>query len=290
MNIGAAARAMANFGCDDLVVVDPYEPVWRETLSAVGAEAVVLKARSVRTPEEAVGDCQVVLGTTANRTRRPDRPVVRLPDLGAFLDEHGVKGSRRIALLFGSEKTGLSAKVLDLCSACLTIPTSAGTPSMNLSHAVAVCCYELAEKHTGGPVREASMATADSREQLVRHVLELFDAAGYLSHESPARKTQMIRRGAWSRAWSCGTPVVAGVLTCRVRPLGLLCVVRLFVSRQAHGRAGTRASNFVPARWDTILFGWPAFCGRVEELNFTLLRFPFAACQAPTGWGKVELQ
>lgn len=194
VNIGAAARAMANFGFEDMVVVNPYEPVWRETKSAVGADAVVSKARAVNTLEEAVRDCQLVLGTTAVRTRRLKRTVVRLPELASFLDKSGAQDTSRIALLFGPEKTGLSEEYLEQCNAFVTIPTTSATPSMNLSHSVAVCCYELSKKDFGFPSKDVPLATVENRELLAKHALRLFDAAGYLSQEQPSQKMKRIRQ------------------------------------------------------------------------------------------------
>src|ERR1051326_5259052 len=92
LNIGAAARAMANFGFSDLVVVKPYAPAWRETVSAVGAEKLVLEAKAVNSLDEAVGDCSWVFGTTTARRRNLRRPLVRLPDLPDFLKKK--KGGR----------------------------------------------------------------------------------------------------------------------------------------------------------------------------------------------------
>ncbi len=194
LNIGAAARAMANFGFDDLAVVDPHEPIWRETTSAVGAEALVRKAKVFKTLEDAVGDCHLVLGTTAVRGRKMHRPVVRLPDIKSYLEKFGIGKAARVAVVFGPEKTGLSEKYLELCNACLTIPTSAATPSMNLSHSVAVCCYELSQKNFGFPSSDVSLASSTDRERLVKNALELFDAAGYMRLELPDQKLKNIRQ------------------------------------------------------------------------------------------------
>jgi tRNA/rRNA methyltransferase len=193
LNIGAAARGMANFGLDDLVVVKPYAPVWRETVSAVGAEKLVLDARAVSTLEEAAGDCDLVLGTTAVRDRNLSRPVVRLPDLAAFLAE---RRPERTAILFGNEKTGLSNAYLEKCHAYLTVPTAPVQPSMNLSHAVSVVCYELARARAdlGVPARGTPPADADSVDQLVKHALELFKAADYLPFVTSRKKTEKVRR------------------------------------------------------------------------------------------------
>jgi TrmH family RNA methyltransferase len=156
LNIGAAARAMANFGFSDLVVVEPHEPVWRETRSAVGAEGIVRSARAVPGLKEAIADRTVVIGTTSGSRRNLDRELIPLDELGEWLRDGAGKvmrgGSaragkgtrRRAALLFGSEKTGLSNDCLSHCHALLRIPTTPDCPSMNLGQAVALCCYELA--------------------------------------------------------------------------------------------------------------------------------------------------
>ncbi len=143
-NIGAAARAMANFGLDDLVVVDPYEPVWRETVAAVGGERVMSGARKMPL-EEAVAGCAAIVGATTARRRRVDRPLLILPRLPGFLRKR-LGDSGRAAILFGSEKTGLSRAALERCAAWLKIPTTPEFPSLNLSQAVAVVAYELARK------------------------------------------------------------------------------------------------------------------------------------------------
>lgn len=197
LNIGAAARAMSNFGFSDLAVVKPYAPVWRETVSAVGAERLVLQARAVHSLDEAVGDCQIVFGTTTTRRRRLERPLVRLPDLPAFLRKHGPKAGH-VAILFGPEKTGLTNRYLERCHYILTVPTDSKCPSMNLGQSVATCCYELSRPNRRlGPrsaARESPPATVGQMRQLVRHAMQVFEAADYLSFLSPSEKTRKIRR------------------------------------------------------------------------------------------------
>jgi TrmH family RNA methyltransferase len=141
LNIGAAARAMANFGLADLVVVDPYEPVWRETRSAVGAEELIRAARCVRTLPEALEGPTLVVGTTAGSRRALPQELMSLTELPAWV--RGKRKHRRVAMLFGPEKTGLSNEHLSFCHALVRIPTSPDCPSMNLGQSVAVCCYEL---------------------------------------------------------------------------------------------------------------------------------------------------
>src|SRR5580700_2085741 len=107
LNIGAAARAMANFGFSELVVAKPYEPTWQETRSAVGAEDVVTSARAVPTLLEAVADAVLVIGTTSGTRRHLNRELVLLGDLPAWIESRMEAGKSRrkpvlkAALLFG---------------------------------------------------------------------------------------------------------------------------------------------------------------------------------------------
>ena len=101
LNIGAAARAMSNFGFRRLRVVNPYAPAFREARSAVGASSVLADAEKYTSVAEAVADCTLVVGTTAVRHRQLHHPLRRLED-GARLIRKRL-GTSRVALLFGSE-------------------------------------------------------------------------------------------------------------------------------------------------------------------------------------------
>jgi len=142
LNIGAAARAMSNFGFTDLRVVHPYDIAFREARSAVGAGEVLNSAREYPTVAEAVADCSLVVGTTAARNRKLDQTVRALKEGAGLLGEAIRSG--RAAVLFGSEKRGLSNRDLNYCHWLLRIPTREDHPSMNLGQAVAVCLYEIA--------------------------------------------------------------------------------------------------------------------------------------------------
>jgi len=199
LNIGAAARAMANFGFRDLVVVAPFAPTWREARSAVGAEDVVKSARAVGDLLEAVGDANVVIGTTSGSRRTLDRDLIPLPELPAWLARSGPKRARA-ALLFGSEKHGLSNEHLSFCHALVRIPTSAETPSMNLGQAVAVCCYELAraravaQRPLSSRLFLSDPANLHSLEHLFGRVVRVLDAAGYLKPKSRSATLIKLRR------------------------------------------------------------------------------------------------
>jgi tRNA C32,U32 (ribose-2'-O)-methylase TrmJ len=226
LNIGAAARAMANFGFRQLVVVEPYEPVWQETRSAVGAEEVVQSARRVDRVQEAVGDCTLVIGTTAGSGRNLDRDPVALNHLPVWLEsrynaEHGrvrqvghepgpedsktwpaaPAASEHAALLFGSEKTGLSTDVLSYCHALVRIPTAGECPSMNLGQAVAVCCYELARAGAvaaavppAATVHVSAPANIQSLDHVFERVVRVLDHVGYLKPKSRDATLIKLRR------------------------------------------------------------------------------------------------
>lgn len=153
LNIGAAARAMANFGFSRLAVVAPYEPHWREAQSAVGAEELLKNARSTQSLAEAVADCTLVAGTGTLTYRKPEQRVVTLPELAPLVRAELVRGGR-VAVVFGPEKHGLTREDLAHCHVLVEIPTDAGQPSMNLGQAVAVCLYELAVR--GLPVEDSA--------------------------------------------------------------------------------------------------------------------------------------
>lgn len=175
-NIGAAARAMKNFGLLELVVVAPYPPVWNEAVSAVNAEDVLRNATVVGTLSDAVADCTLVVGT-ADRTRVEQKGNIYTPaDLSREL--HGV--DRRLALVFGQEKHGLTNDDLSYCHRVMSIPTQADCPSMNLGQAVAVCSYELQRSSTPKEARPtveaaASLGTVETALRLALDVLRRID-------------------------------------------------------------------------------------------------------------------
>jgi tRNA/rRNA methyltransferase len=145
LNIGAAARAMANFGFSRLAVVAPFAPNWREARSAVGAPELLQEAKESTTLGKAVANCTLVVGTGSLTYRKPEQPVVQLPDLAPLVQQELKRGGR-VAVVFGPEKHGLTREDLSYCHLLIEIPTDTRQPSMNLGQAVAVCLYELASR------------------------------------------------------------------------------------------------------------------------------------------------
>ncbi|HUL32635.1 MAG TPA: RNA methyltransferase, partial [Candidatus Eisenbacteria bacterium] len=141
LNIGAAARAMANFGFSRLRVVNPYEVAFREARSAVGAAPLLESAEEHSSVSEAIADSLLVVGTTSVGHRELQHSIRRL-EYGARLILRALARGP-VALLFGSEKFGLSNEDLSHCHWLMRIPTVSQDLSMNLGQAVALCLYEL---------------------------------------------------------------------------------------------------------------------------------------------------
>jgi TrmH family RNA methyltransferase len=191
LNIGAAARAMSNFGFFHLRVVNPYELAFREARSAVGASPILSAAEEFHSVAEAVADCTLVIGTTAVGNRELQHPVKPLEPAARLIRKR--LASSRVALLFGSEKRGLSNEDLSHCHWLLRIPTREDHRSMNLGQAVAICLYELArDPRASVPLEKRPAATADHLERITTVLLEALRASGYLKSPpaaSPKRRS-----------------------------------------------------------------------------------------------------
>ena len=196
--MGAAARAMSNFGFCKLRVVRPYEIAFREARSAVGAEELLARAEEYETVPEAVADCTLVVGTTAAKQRGLRHSLYALKD-GApiLLKELSRANSEQsnVAILFGSEKRGLSNEDLSHCHWLMHIPTGEQQPSMNLGQAVAVCLYELVrERGRLVSPRLAESASSGDLERLTELLLQALQASGYMDSQSTDTRDENLRR------------------------------------------------------------------------------------------------
>ena len=208
LNIGAAARAMSNFGVRHLRLVRPYEVAFREARSAVGAAEVMAGAVEFKTVAEAVADCRLVVGTTAAGRRELQHELRRLEVGGRAIRKQLAKGP--VALLFGSEKRGLSNDDMSHCQWLMRIPTRGEHGSMNLGQAVAVCLYELARAGkvsdgeggsaesamtSGAAAREAKVnVRAGDLERITKLLFEVLDASGYVKPRIAAATEEKLRR------------------------------------------------------------------------------------------------
>lgn len=193
LNIGAVARAMSNFGFSRLRLVNPYEVAYQEARSAVGASQLLASAEEFATVAAAVEDCTLVVGTTAAQNRNPQQPLRRL-EYGARLIRRRL-ASEPVALLFGSEKFGLSNEDLAHCHWLMRIPSRPEHGSMNLGQAVAVCLYELIRDPRTARIapEKPKAATAQVQEALTRILLDVLEESGYVHHPVEASTQRKIR-------------------------------------------------------------------------------------------------
>lgn len=193
LNMGAAARAMLNFGFSRLWLVRPYDVAFRAARSAVGAAEVLERARVTQDLAEALGGASLVVGTSGVESRSQHHVQRLLPEGSHALRTH--LKSREAALLFGSEKHGLANEALSYCDWVISIPTDENCPSMNLGQAVAVCCYELARHAKAIPALQTpASATAAQRDRIVETLLPVLDQSGFLKPGARRAQTEKIRR------------------------------------------------------------------------------------------------
>jgi tRNA/rRNA methyltransferase len=149
-NIGAAARAMANFGLSRLRLIKPRDgwPNLQAQRSASGADRVLDDAVLFDTLESAIADCTLVLATTA-RAHDQAKPVIGPDEAAAFLAPH-VAAGERVAVLFGRERYGLENAEVALADRIVTFPINPAFASLNLAQAVALVAYEWFKLASGG--------------------------------------------------------------------------------------------------------------------------------------------
>ncbi len=194
LNIGAAARAMSNFGVFELRLINAYNVAFLEAKSAVNASKILINAREFPTIAEAVADCSLVVGTTSIGNRALEHPLRRLETGGKIIAKK--LASAPVALLFGSEKFGLSNEDMSHCHWLMRIPTREEHGSMNLGQAVAVCLYEIIRnpavvRAKPEPKRAAS---ADEMERVTALLEEVLEHSGYVHARVEGSTRMKIRR------------------------------------------------------------------------------------------------
>jgi len=194
LNIGAVARAMSNFGVHRLRLVNAYSVAFRDAKSAVGAAQLLRDAEEFQTVADAIADCALVVGTTAVHNRVLLHPLRQL-GAGSGSAIRKQLRSTRVALLFGSEKYGLSNEDFSHCHWLLHVPTESDHISMNLAQAVAVCLYEIArQKAVKAPKQKRKPATAGQNEQIANILLEALHISGYVKPGNDAVSEKKVRR------------------------------------------------------------------------------------------------
>lgn len=192
-NIGSVARAMKNLGLHHLVLVNCQTELSEEAYSlACGADDILRQCRQAASLKEALADYELSVGTSSRTVSWI--PTVYQP---AQLAEHllPLAANRKVALIFGPERTGLTNEHLQYCQWLATIPTSSEYESMNLSHAVAIVAYELYRQyafHSAG--RSLDLASHKQLEDFYHHLQQALEAMGFLDKISAPRIMATLRQ------------------------------------------------------------------------------------------------
>ncbi|MFL5331040.1 MAG: RNA methyltransferase [Gemmataceae bacterium] len=185
-NIGATARVMRNFGLNDLVLVAPVaDPSSHEAKQrSTHGEPILNSARKFATLVEAVGDCRLVVGTSARsggliRGGMTATPEQVIPHMLRHISE------RPVTLVFGPERNGLTNDEITKCDHLIEIPANPEYPALNLSHAVAICLYELCRQAMSwsSPKVPDPVASHDERERMYAHLRSGLEAIHFLYDE-----------------------------------------------------------------------------------------------------------
>lgn len=219
-NLGAAARAMKTMGFEKLRLVDTCSHLSAEALArSSGANNVLQSAQTFNSLQDAIADCQVVIGTSA-RARQLSVPLKSCRDIASELAEDPV--DQQIAMVFGQERSGLSNESLDLCTRLLRIPCNPDFSSLNLGSAVQVVAYELSQalhsvpqgapvpipgkwKGTDAAVDTAAVdaagtdlndapANSESMEHFFAHLDRVMVDTGFLNPDNPRLLRRKVRR------------------------------------------------------------------------------------------------
>ena len=191
-NIGSVARVMKNMGIGRLILVDGCSPFHPNAYKlASGAEDMFERAEEVSSLREAISDIGWVVGTTSRRGKER-KPLLTPRDLVKKLVPLSMKNS--VALVFGPEREGLTNEELFLCHFYVSIPSSTAFPSLNLSQAVLILCYEIFQSSPtigGGPLQ---LAKAEELGKMFDHMERTLIDIGFLDDKDPTRIMRVLRR------------------------------------------------------------------------------------------------
>lgn len=197
-NIGSTARAMKTMGLSNLRLVAPKLPIdeQAEALSA-GAKDVLDKAQTFATFDEAIADCQLVVGTSA-RLRHLQSTLIEPRACGELAVNRAMQG--KVAVVFGRERVGLTNEELLKCHYHLNVPTNPEYGSLNLAMAVQIASYEirmawlaLQKKSENQPLTEAkTYPTAEALEHFFAHTERLYTELGFIRNEAVMLKLRRL--------------------------------------------------------------------------------------------------
>ena len=196
-NIGATARAMKNMGILDLALVEPKEfPSDVATFRSKAAKDILEKASVHISLEEAISECELVVGTSA-RGRTVPWPVLNPREAAEEMHKSSLNG--KVAIVFGREDRGLTNEELGLCNFHVHIPSDPEYSSLNLSQAVQILAYEirlsyLKDRHVNEEYWDVELANNEQTERLINHMDELMQEVDFYNVENPRKLLVRVRR------------------------------------------------------------------------------------------------
>lgn len=220
-NIGSTARAMKTMGLNRLYLVNPkYFPDGQAKSLAVNATDVLDMAVVTGSLEEAIADCQFVIGVSG-KERALSQQVMTVRQ--AAQEVHGIAGTQQVALVFGTEMSGLSNAEADRCQVLATIPANPEYTSLNLAQAVQIMCYEVRMAITEGTLhfdeKPVELASQDDLERFYAHLQEVLTQIGYINPRAPKKLFERLRRlYARTRLEKEEVNLLRGILTLTEKP------------------------------------------------------------------------
>ncbi len=220
-NIGSTARAMKTMGLSRLYLVNPkYFPDGQAKSLAVNATDVLDSAVVTSSLEEAIADCQFVIGVSG-KERSLSQQVMTVRE--AAQEVHQIASQQQVALVFGTEMSGLSNAEADRCQVLATIPANPEYTSLNLAQAVQIMCYEVRMAITEGKLhydeKPAELASQDDLERFYVHMQEVLEHIGYINPRAPKKLFERLRRlYARTRLEKEEVNLLRGILTLSVNP------------------------------------------------------------------------
>lgn len=195
-NIGSTARAMKTMGLSRLFLVQPkHFPDGQAKSLAVNAADVLDSATVTTTLEEAIADCHFVIGVSGKQ-RSLSQAVMNVRE--AAQEAKRIASDQQVALVFGTEMSGLSNAEADCCHILATIPANPAYTSLNLAQAVQVMCYELRMAITEGiphiSSKDGELANQADLERFYSHLHEVLAQIGYINPRAPKKLFERLRR------------------------------------------------------------------------------------------------
>lgn len=195
-NIGAAARAMKNMGIKNLSLVEPKEfPSDVAIYRSKAAKDILEHAQVFNTLEEAISDCELVIGTSA-RGRKVPWPILNPKEAAEEVSRSS--SHHKIAIIFGREDRGLTNEELGLCNLHVNIPTDPDYSSLNLAQAVQILVYEIRQAILGEQEDkdywDVELANNDQTELLINHMDELMQQVEFYDVDNPRKLLLRVRR------------------------------------------------------------------------------------------------